>query len=354
MHNLNDVENLVLSGGGMLGISYIGLFRYLEEQKIASKIKTIVGSSAGAIFGMLFILGYTPNEIYDKFKDMKFSEYVPITADSLLNLIRVKGVNSCSNIVQFFKDALLEKTGSENTTFKEFYMRYGITFKIGATNLTTSRFELLDHTNIPDIPLYLAIKASVAVPFVFEPVVIGECLYCDGGLCDNLPIDYVLETIDTNQNNITTISVDTKTDMENEKDINIKENKENKENTGIKENTEIKENTGIKEIKQIKDENKKPLKTLGIYLTNTQECITPENYLDSSIYQYLNAVLHASFLHPTLEKKAQENLKNYKIIIIEIPCDIMTFLKLHATRADLDNIIDIAYETITKECQISI
>jgi predicted acylesterase/phospholipase RssA len=307
---LDKVENLVLSGGGLLGISYIGLFRYLEEHQATQQIKTVIGSSAGALFGLLFIIGYSYNEFYDKFKDMKFSEYVPITADSLLNLMRVKGVNSCSKVVQFLKDALIDKTGSENTTFRELYERFGIAFKVGATNLTTSRFELLDNINHPDLPVYLAVKASITIPFVFEPVIIGEYLYCDGGLCDNLPIDYVIETID-NPPPLESDTPETK-----------------------------------------KEEKIEPyLKTLGIYLTNTQECITPENYLDASIYQYLQAVLHATFLHPTLEKKAKENEKKYKIIIIEIPCDIMTFLKLHATRADVDNIIGIAYETISKECR---
>jgi len=306
---LDKVENLVLSGGGLLGISYIGLFQYLEEHQATRQIKTVIGSSAGAIFGMLFIIGYSHSHIYDKVKDMKFSEYIPITADALLNLMRVKGVNSCSNIVRFLKDALLDKTGNEDITFRELYERFGIAFKVGATNLTTSRFELLDHTNHPDLPVYLAVKASIAIPFVFEPVIIGEYLYCDGGLCDNLPIDYVIETMNDNQ-------------VQTESSISETEHKESPQ-----------------------------IKTLGIYLTNTAECITPGNYLDASIYQYLNAVLHASFLHPTIGKKAKEHEKKYKIIIIEIPCDIMTFLKLHATRADVDNIIGIAYETIVKECK---
>jgi predicted acylesterase/phospholipase RssA len=311
---IDKVENLVLSGGGLLGISYIGLFRYLEEHQAIKQIKTVIGSSAGALFGLLFIIGYSYNEFYDKFKDMKFSEYVPITADSLLNLMRVKGVNSGAKVVQFLKDVLIDKTGNENTTFIELYERFGIAFKVGATNLTTSRFELLDYTNHPNLPVYLAVKASITIPFVFEPVIIGEYLYCDGGLCDNLPIDYVIETID---NQVQTPDSDAPDAADGEK----------------------------------KAKESPQLKTIGIYLTNTQECITPGNYLDASIYQYLNSVLHATFLHPTLEKKAKENEKNYKIIIIEIPCDIMTFLKLHATRADVDNIIGVAYETIAKECR---
>lgn len=311
MISLEKVENLVLSGGGLLGISYIGLFRYLEEHQATPQIKTVIGSSAGAIFGMLFILGYTYIEMYNKIKDMKFTEYIPITADSILNLIRVKGINSCSNIVQFLKDALLDKTGSSETTLLELYNQFRITFKIGATNLTTSRFELLDYTNYPNVPVYLAIKAAIAIPFVFEPVIIREALYCDGGLCNNLPIDYVIDKLAD------------ESIIEIHKDL-------------------ISSNNTLKESQHIK--------TLGIYLSNIQECINPKNYFDASIYQYLNAVLHATFLHPTLEKKAKENEKNYKIIIIEIPCDIMTFLKLHATLADVNNIIDIAYETIAKEC----
>ena len=34
-----------------------------------------------------------------------------------------------------------------------------------------------------------------------------------------------------------------------------------------------------------------------------------------------------------------------KIIIYNIPCDIMTFLKINSSHEDIDNIIDIAYNT---------
>ena len=44
-----------------------------------------------------------------------------------------------------------------------------------------------------------------------------------------------------------------------------------------------------------------------------------------------------------------EKIKNrYKIIVFEIPCDIMTFIKLNATHEDVENIINIAYTTTTK------
>mgnify|MGYP003351256868 CR=1 FL=1 len=152
--------------------------------------------------------------------------------------------------------------------------------------------SLLEHTSHPDLPVYLAIKASIAVPFVFEPVIIGEYLYCDGGLCDNLPIEYVISNLEQSATAETEVSLE-------EEEKNIKTSAA----------TSAATNTIATTDKE--DLQPPPLKTLGVYLTTIQECISPANYLNASIFQYLNAVLHATFLHPTLMKKAKENVKNY-------------------------------------------
>ena len=48
-----NIKHLVLSGGGLLGISYIGLIKYFEEKDYIKNIQSITGCSAGAIFGSL-------------------------------------------------------------------------------------------------------------------------------------------------------------------------------------------------------------------------------------------------------------------------------------------------------------
>ena len=89
---VSHIKHLVLSGGGLLGISYIGLFRYLEERlnepinkistsnpiSILSQLQSISGCSAGAIFGSLLAIGYTASEIEKVVKTMKFKEYINI------------------------------------------------------------------------------------------------------------------------------------------------------------------------------------------------------------------------------------------------------------------------------------
>ena len=58
---VTNIKHLVLSGGGMLGISYIGLFKYLEENMpspiVVKNLKSITGCSAGAMFATLIAIG---------------------------------------------------------------------------------------------------------------------------------------------------------------------------------------------------------------------------------------------------------------------------------------------------------
>ena len=89
-----NLKHLVLSGGGLLGISYIGLFKYFEEKNVIKTIESITGSSAGAIFGALLALGYTSNELINIFKQVIFKDYLQINVDSILNFTTQKGFES--------------------------------------------------------------------------------------------------------------------------------------------------------------------------------------------------------------------------------------------------------------------
>ena len=54
---------LVLSGGGAKGAAHIGVIKALEENGIP--IDYITGTSAGAIVGSLYAMGYTPEEMVE-------------------------------------------------------------------------------------------------------------------------------------------------------------------------------------------------------------------------------------------------------------------------------------------------
>jgi len=296
-----NIKHLVLSGGGLLGISYIGLFKYFEEKNYIKTIESITGCSAGAIFGSLLAIGYTYNELNSIVKSMIFKDYLKINIDSILNFTNTKGFESGSTLNLFIRNCIKNKTGNENITFYEIQEKYKIKLQIGVTNLTQNKFELLNTTTSPELPIHTAISASIAIPFIFEPIVINNDIYCDGGVLDNLPIDTVI-----NMYNI----------------IDTNEEKENNE-----------------------------LSIIGFYLINKAEIINKDNYKIIGISQYFSLLTRtlAQCIIDKKKEKTEINKNKYKIITISIPCDIMTFIKLDATHDDINNIIDIAYNISSNE-----
>ena len=306
-----NIKHLVLSGGGLLGISYIGLFKYFEEKDYIKNIQSITGCSAGAIFGSLLAIGYTYNELNNIVKSMIFKDYLKINVDSILNFTNTKGFESGTNLNLFIRNCIKNKTGNENITFSQIQEKYNIKLQIGVTNLTKNKFELLNNITSPELPIHTAISASIAIPFIFEPIVINNDIYCDGGVLDNLPIDTVINMyniIDTNEENDT--------------------NDKNKENE---------------------------LSIIGFYLINKAEIINKDNYKSIGISQYFS-LLTRTLSQCIIDKKKEKtdiNKNKYKIITISIPCDIMTFIKLDATQDDINNIINIAYNISSDELKLS-
>lgn len=292
---LSNIKHLVLSGGGLLGISYIGLLKYLEENNVKNQIKSITGCSAGSIFATLVLLDYTSQEIEKLIKSLDFKQFLNINIDTILKFQQTKGLDSANKLTDFFKSFIKNKTGDENTTFKQLYEMNSKILQIGVTNLTTMNFEQFNYITQPDLPIYLAIRASIAIPIVFEPIIINNCVYCDGGVIDNLPIDSALCLA-----------------------------------------TSICDNKDEKCIESI----------LSVFLHSTLQPIHSNNLASITISHYLEIISKAINNGHIIDKYKTRFADN--TLIIDIPVDIMTFLKISASSQDIDNIIEIAYNTCKK------
>jgi predicted acylesterase/phospholipase RssA len=314
---LKNIKHLVLSGGGLLGISYIGLFKYLEESNATNQIKSITGCSAGSIFGTLFILGYKYYEMETIMKSLNFKEFINITADSIIKFSKTKGLNSGNRGLEFFKKMIYDKTGNENTTLLELKQYKNIILQIGVTNLTKMNFEIFNYITKPNLPVYLAIRASVSIPIIFEPVMIDGDVYTDGGVVDNLPIEHALQI-----------------------DQFICNSEDNTENT---ENTETTNKTDNKTEKQTENKLDNCIDSvLSVFLMNKYNPITAENFASINIPYYID-VLALALNHGHILNKCKGKYEK-NTLIIDIPCDIMTFVKINASTDDIENIIQIAYD----------
>jgi len=180
-------KKLVLSGGGIKGIAFIGALQVLDIYNILSHIDTFVGCSAGAIVALLIYIGYTPKQLYKLFTKINFSNFHDIHLDKI---IIEKGLDSGNKLMKLLLLICNRKGLHSTTTFQELNDIFHKTLIVVGTNITTNQTEYFSHTLTPTMPVLKAIRISISYPYIFEPVAWNNCLYVDGGLLDPFPIKY--------------------------------------------------------------------------------------------------------------------------------------------------------------------
>ncbi|OIQ51972.1 NTE family protein RssA [Pseudodesulfovibrio hydrargyri] len=158
--------SLVLGSGGARGLAHIGVIRWLEEH--GCEIKSISGCSMGALVGGIHATG-------------KLDEYERwarrITKRDMLALMDLSfgmdGLIKGDRLIDTLRDVVGEER-IENLP---------ISFTAVAANISRRK-----EVWIRKGPLFDAIKASIALPLVFKPVVVNGEDIIDGGILNPVPI----------------------------------------------------------------------------------------------------------------------------------------------------------------------
>lgn len=190
---MKNIHTLILSGGGMKGVAYAGVFKYIEEVQQKKKfynnlkidIKTICCVSVGSILGLLYTLQYTSKEIEDEILLKNFKTLKDIDA---INLFENFGIDTGKNIMAWVESQLIKKNLDPRITFRELYIWNNIDFQVCVTNLSKEEFEIHNHLNTPNDIVLESIRMSISLPFFFKSVKKNNCLYADGAIMNNYPI----------------------------------------------------------------------------------------------------------------------------------------------------------------------
>lgn len=200
---------LVLSGGGAKGAAHIGVIKYIEDMGIP--IDYIAGTSMGSIIGGLYAMGYTSDEMLNIISNVDWGKLISnnverkkisftqkseksrqlinipfstrkneqdkIKAQTFRNSLP-KGIVSGDNLLNLFNSLAIDY--ADSISFDEL----PVPFICMATNMLNGQADVLDKGELTK-----AIRASMAIPVLFEPVRIGDNLYADGGLVCNFPAD---------------------------------------------------------------------------------------------------------------------------------------------------------------------
>ena len=159
---------LALGGGAARGFAHIGVIAALEEAGI--KVDLVAGTSAGSLVGAIYASGKTAAQLQDialRMEEAEITDWVlPLFSRGIL-----RGEALSNYVNRQVNNKLIESLP--------------LPLGIVATDLRSGEGVLFQQGDTGR-----AVRASSAVPSVFNPVKVGEREFVDGGLVAPVPVRY--------------------------------------------------------------------------------------------------------------------------------------------------------------------
>jgi len=192
---------LALSGGGAKGIAHIGVLRVLEDAGIRPDY--ITGTSIGSIMGGLYAIGYSVEDMERIAIELDWAYYfndelkrtdLPIEERFNSDRYQLKlgiedgAIQLPKGFIQGQKICLLLSQLTFPVHGVYDFDKFKIPFRCVATDAENGKPVVLKSGSLAK-----AMRASMSLPSVFEPMELDGRLLIDGGVVRNLP---VIEAID--------------------------------------------------------------------------------------------------------------------------------------------------------------
>jgi NTE family protein len=194
---------LALDSGGALGLAHVGVIQWMEEHRVP--VDYIAGTSMGGLVGGAYATGMSgkelrtmiskidwENTVFDgkpQYRDLPFRvkedrrEYPNSMELGMNHGVRMpSGLNSGANVDRVITSFALPYSNVEN------FDDLPIPFRCVATDLNRGSMHVFRGGVLGD-----ALRATMSIPAIFEPVRVGDKLFVDGTLVDPLPTDVVRE-----------------------------------------------------------------------------------------------------------------------------------------------------------------
>lgn len=189
MDKLN-ITHLVLSGGGMRGVLFVGALRYLYLENMHKNITHIAANSIGSFVALFITFKLTIEEaervIYTSAGDTNLCN---IPTKNYYKIVSNLGLCSISHFMEHLRKVLRVKYPDiEDMTFKEASKRFGVNLYFSTTNINRCENRIFSIEDTPDVSIFTACEASMAIPLIFNPVAIDGEYYYDGAFSNNFPI----------------------------------------------------------------------------------------------------------------------------------------------------------------------
>ena len=198
---------LVFSGGGAKGLAHIGTLKALEENNIP--IDYITGTSMGAIVGGMYAAGYSPAQMEKIALSSEFQDWVsgryqsdysfyfqksspnPSVMTAKMAIDTSLRLSFSPNLVNDIplNFALLELFSQASAVAKDNFNNLFVPFRCMASDILSQKSITVEKGSLTE-----AVRASMAVPFIYRAVKLDDKYLFDGGIYNNFPADVMQQT----------------------------------------------------------------------------------------------------------------------------------------------------------------
>lgn len=186
---------VALGGGSARGIAHVGVLRWLEEHHIP--IDAVAGTSMGGLIGGAYAAGMSPDEIEQLLLAVDWDAMFGASGFRFDHVRRKRDLREYTSRLEFgLKHGIAGPPALNNGQQVGLLLSriaaayYGVKsfadlptpFRCVAVDVRTAKPVV-----IGDGSLARAMRATMAMPLTFPPVVIDDQILVDGGALDNLP-----------------------------------------------------------------------------------------------------------------------------------------------------------------------
>lgn len=170
----------------MKGYAYVSAFEALLQYVPFSQLKRFAGSSAGAIFAFLVVIGHDPSDLKRIMVNLNLRQLRgrSFVLKRIFHLVTRLGLFSTKNFRRWLSDRLQDKLGMQDITFQELYQLTGRKLYVTGSYVEGRQVTIFSPDTTPTYSAIDAVVHSMSFPFYFQPA--GSLV--DGGLGMNYPI----------------------------------------------------------------------------------------------------------------------------------------------------------------------
>lgn len=170
---------LVLSGGGLKGLSHLGVLQALHERKLVPDL--VIGSSMGALVAAAWASGMSHREMRERALKVRRKDVFAVAhSDMALRRMAAPAVYRREPLEHLIHSLVGDRT------FRELAHR----LLVNTVDLNSGAQVLWGLPGLDDIPVADAVFASCALPGILPPREIRGRFYVDGAVVENLPLRF--------------------------------------------------------------------------------------------------------------------------------------------------------------------